>query len=84
MLRQNPGTYILKSDILMSRSQWPARLRHEMSSPARTLRSLIRISLGIWIHVGVSSVLVWSHEGTGNEIELLTRPKFPAIFLLSL
>jgi hypothetical protein len=40
-------------DILMlnySQSQWPRGLRHEMSSPARTLGSWFRVPLEAWLY----------------------------------
>jgi hypothetical protein len=40
------------------RSQWPRGLRHEPSSPARTLESWIRIQMQIWTFVCVYSVFV--------------------------
>jgi hypothetical protein len=33
------------------RSQWPYGLRHEPSSPARTLGSRVRIPLEVWMSV---------------------------------
>jgi hypothetical protein len=41
-----------------NRSQWPRGLRHELSSPARTLGSQVRIPLKSWIYVCVYSVFV--------------------------
>jgi hypothetical protein len=41
------------------RSQRPCGLGHEMSSFARTLRSLVRIQLKAWMSVCVYSVFVW-------------------------
>jgi hypothetical protein len=40
------------------RSQWPRGLRHEMSSPARTLGSWVRIPLKTWMFVCLCSVFV--------------------------
>jgi hypothetical protein len=40
------------------RSQWPHGLRHESSSPARTLGSWVRIPLEVWMSVCVYSVFV--------------------------
>jgi hypothetical protein len=40
------------------RSQWPRGLRHEPSSPARTLGSWIRIPLKAWMSVCFYSVFV--------------------------
>jgi hypothetical protein len=39
------------------RSQWPSGLRHEMSSPAWTLGSWVRIPLEAWMSVSVNSVV---------------------------
>jgi hypothetical protein len=41
-----------------NRSQWPRGLRHELSSPARTLGSWVRISLEAWMSVCVYSMFV--------------------------
>jgi hypothetical protein len=41
-------------------SQWPRCLRHELSSPARTLGSWVRIPLEAWMSVCVYSVFVLS------------------------
>jgi hypothetical protein len=46
-------------------SQWPCGLRHEMSSPARTLGSWVRIPLEAWMFVFVYSVFVLSCVGSG-------------------
>jgi hypothetical protein len=40
------------------RSQWPRGLRHELSSPAQTLGSWVRIPLEVWMSVCVYSVYV--------------------------
>jgi hypothetical protein len=37
--------------LLLSRSQWPRGLRHELSSLARTLGSCVRIPLKAWMYV---------------------------------
>jgi hypothetical protein len=37
----------------LSRSQWPLGLRHELSSPARTLGSWVRIPLETWMSICV-------------------------------
>jgi hypothetical protein len=39
-------------------SQWPRGLMHELSTPARTLGSWVRISLEAWMSVCVYSVFV--------------------------
>jgi hypothetical protein len=48
-----------------SRSQWPRSLRHEMSSPTRTLGSWVRNPLKAWMSVCVCSPFVLSCVGTG-------------------
>jgi hypothetical protein len=40
-----------------SRSQWPRGLRHELSSPAQTLRSWVRIPLEAWMSLFILFVL---------------------------
>jgi hypothetical protein len=47
-----------------SRSQWPRSLRHEKSSPARTLGSWIGIPLKAWMSVCVYSVSVRQRPAT--------------------
>jgi hypothetical protein len=47
------------------RSQWPRRLRHELSSPARTLGSWVRIPLNTWMFVCLFYVCVGSGLATG-------------------
>jgi hypothetical protein len=42
-------------------SQWPRGQKHEMSSPAQTLGSWIRIPLEAWMFVCVYSVFVLSY-----------------------
>jgi hypothetical protein len=51
--------------VINSRSQWPRGLRHEMSSPAWTLGSWVRIPLEAWMFVYVYSVFVLSCVGSG-------------------
>jgi hypothetical protein len=46
-------------------SQWPSGLKHEMSSPAWTLGSWVRIPLEAWMFVWVYSVFVLSCVGRG-------------------
>jgi hypothetical protein len=41
---------------IFCRSQWPRSLRYELSSPARTLGSWVRIPLKAWLFVCVYSV----------------------------
>jgi hypothetical protein len=48
-----------------SRSQWPRGLRHELSSPARTLRSWARIPLEAWMSVYFYSVCAVLYAGSG-------------------
>jgi hypothetical protein len=47
------------------RSQWPRGLRHEMSSPARTLGTWVRNPLETWTFVCVYSVFMLSCVGSG-------------------
>jgi hypothetical protein len=47
-----------KVTFLPSRSQWPRSVRHEMSPPAQTLGSWVRIPLEAWMSVCVYSVFV--------------------------
>jgi hypothetical protein len=44
--------------VMVRRSQWPRGLRHELSSPAGTLWSWVRIPLEIWMSVGVYSLFM--------------------------
>jgi hypothetical protein len=46
-------------------SQLPCSMRHEMSSPAETLGSWVRIPLETWTSVRVSSVFALPCIGTG-------------------
>jgi hypothetical protein len=55
------------------RSQWPWGLRHEMSSPARTLGSWVRIPLKEWMSICVYSVFVRLRPCDG----LIPRPRSP-------
>jgi hypothetical protein len=41
-------------------SQWPRGLRHELSTPAKTLGSWVRIPLEAWLFVCIYSVFVLS------------------------
>jgi hypothetical protein len=42
------------------RAQWPRSLRYELSSPARTLRSSVRIPLKAWVYICAFMVFyVW-------------------------
>jgi hypothetical protein len=50
---------------LKCRSQWPRGLRYEMSSPAWTLGSFVRIPLEAWMFVCVYSVFVLFCVGSG-------------------
>jgi hypothetical protein len=56
---------IINSYDSQSRSQWPRGLRHELSSPARTLGSWVGIPLKTWMSVCVYSVFVLSCVGRG-------------------
>jgi hypothetical protein len=51
---------VLNSLIYTCRSRWPSGLRHELSSPAQTLGSWVRIQLEAWMSVYVYSVFVLS------------------------
>jgi hypothetical protein len=46
--------------LILRRSQWPRGLRNELSSPAQTLGSWVRIPLEAWMFVCVHSVFVLS------------------------
>jgi hypothetical protein len=48
---------LLNKNSVTSWSQWPRGLRHELSSPARTPGSWVRIPLEAWMSVCVSVVL---------------------------
>jgi hypothetical protein len=52
------GMLVYSQHILNSRSQWPRGLRKEVSSPARTLGSLVQIPLNAWMFVCLYSVFV--------------------------
>jgi hypothetical protein len=52
----------------------PRGLRHELSSPARTLGSWVRIPLKSWMFVCVYSVFVCRYQPCD---ELITRPRSP-------
>jgi hypothetical protein len=60
-----------------SKSKWPRGLRHELSSPARTMGSGVRIPLKAWMFVCVYSVCV--------QVEALRRsdPPFKESYRLS-
>jgi hypothetical protein len=58
-------TRFARCEVPMGRSQWPRSLRHEMSSPAWTLRSWARIPLEAWMFVCVYSVFVLSCVSSG-------------------
>jgi hypothetical protein len=53
----------------------PRGLRHEMSSPAQTLGSWVRIPLEALMSVRVSSVFVLSCVGSGFGTGLIIRPR---------
>jgi hypothetical protein len=57
---ENYFTYLVGSENFLGRSQWPFGLRHELSSLARTLGSLVRIPLkaSMFVYVCVYSVSV--------------------------
>jgi hypothetical protein len=48
-----------------------------MSSPAQTLGPWVRITLGAWMAVRVSSVFVLSCVASGLAAGLITRPRGP-------
>jgi hypothetical protein len=57
--KQTVKSYLTILYVMMyGRSEWPRGLRHEMSSPVRTLGSWVRIPLKAWISVCVCSVFV--------------------------
>jgi hypothetical protein len=67
-----------------SRSPWPRDLRHEMSSPARKLRSCVRILLEAWMFVYVYSVFVLycvqaDHTSKGSY-RLIKKLKWNKVF----
>jgi hypothetical protein len=57
------------------RSQWPLRLRHEMSSPSEALGSWVRIPLDAWMSARVSSLFVLSCVGNSLVTGLITHPR---------
>jgi hypothetical protein len=56
----------LKNNVryFLCRSQWPRSLRNELSSPAQTLRSSVRIPLQAWMFVCFHSVFYYLCDGT--------------------
>jgi hypothetical protein len=52
--------YLLSFILRRRRSQWPRGLRHELSSPAQTLGSWVRIPLEAWMSVCIYTVFVLS------------------------
>jgi hypothetical protein len=56
--RGNRQQQTVESDLRTCRSQWPRGLRHELSSPAQTLGSWVRIPLEAWMSGCVYSVFV--------------------------
>jgi hypothetical protein len=58
-----------------SLSLWPCGLRHEPSSPARTLGSWVHISLETWKCVCVYSVFVLSYVGRWTCYGLIPCPR---------
>jgi hypothetical protein len=56
------------------RLQWPRVLRHELSSPAQTLGSWVRIPLEAWMSVCVYSVFVLSCV----QVAALRRAELPS------
>jgi hypothetical protein len=51
--------YLSFLEYLIYRSQWPCGLKHELSSPTRTLGSWVRITLEVRMPVCIYSVLVF-------------------------
>jgi hypothetical protein len=65
----------------LRRSQWERGLRAEMSSPAQTLGSWVRIPLEAWLSARVSSVFVLSCVGSGLATGLITVQEFlPTVY----
>jgi hypothetical protein len=65
---------------LVFRSQWPRRLKHEPSSPARTLGWWVRIPFEAWIFVCIYSVCVVLCVGSDLPTGLsVIRLAFPQI-----
>jgi hypothetical protein len=62
---------VLKNYEVRVPSQWSRVLRHEMSSPAQTLGSSVRIPLEAWMSLSVYSVFALPCVG------LITRPRSP-------
>jgi hypothetical protein len=64
---ENLESIKIRTDIYIyrCRSQPPRSLRHEPSSPARTLGSWVRIPLKAWMSVYVYSVFILSCVGSG-------------------
>jgi hypothetical protein len=62
-----------EADIKGGRSQWLRGLRHEPSSPARTMGSWVRIPLDVWMLLCVHSVLCRWRPCDG----LIPRPRGP-------
>jgi hypothetical protein len=71
-VRKQRGTYLnfefITTDIADSRSQWPRGLRHELSSPAQTLGSWVRIPLEAWMSVCAYSVCAVLCAGSGRAM----------------
>jgi hypothetical protein len=62
----------------MCRSQWPRSLGHELSSPARTLASWVRIPLEAWMSMCVYSVFVLYRVCRKRPCDgLIPRPRSP-------
>jgi hypothetical protein len=55
----------ISCDCYKRRSEWQRGLRHELSSPARTLGSWVRIPLKAWMSVRVYSLCVFLRVGRG-------------------
>jgi hypothetical protein len=64
-MKCNEVRYLYGIISLMSRSQWPRGLRHELSSLARTLGSWVRIPLKA--RMSVLCVCVWGGGARSNK-----------------
>jgi hypothetical protein len=71
--------------IRQCQSQWPRNLKHELSSPARTLGSCVRIPLEEWMSVYVFSVFVlfcvqvaalWRADPPSKEFRILCKKDY--------
>jgi hypothetical protein len=79
LLPRNTGlcTEIHTNTLMLCQWQRPRCLRHDTSSPARTLESCVRIPLKAWISVCVYSVFVLSCVGYRPCVGLIPRSRSP-------